>query len=243
MKQRDPAPPRHQETQSAAANSGQLVAAADSPRQIVQMKRIAQLQADGQALEAPAQQDALPDSLKSGVEALSGVSMDDVTVHYNSPEPDKVQALAYAQGTEIHLGPGQEKHLPHEAWHIVQQKQGRVSPTRQEGSTAVNDNPNLEREATDMGTKALSLPTGGAAIQRKSNRQDKTMQKACKHCGYEKGHAPSCTPESREAAKQARLATAAAQHDQSMDNRTRRDQSHPLHGKKKSGAPKAWKNR
>ena len=25
---------------------------------------------------------------------------------------------------DIHLGPGQEKHLPHEAWHVVQQKQG-----------------------------------------------------------------------------------------------------------------------
>ena len=29
-------------------------------------------------------------------------------------------ALAYAQGSDIHLAPGQEQHLPHEAWHVVQ---------------------------------------------------------------------------------------------------------------------------
>ena len=43
--------------------------------------------------------------------------------------PNESEAHAYAQGTDIHIGPGQEKHLPHEAWHVVQQKQGRVKPT------------------------------------------------------------------------------------------------------------------
>jgi len=50
-------------------------------------------------------------------------------VHYNSDKPAQLQAHAYAQGTDIHLASGQEKHLPHEAWHVVQQKQGRVKPT------------------------------------------------------------------------------------------------------------------
>ena len=68
----------------------------------------------------------LPGHLKMGIESLSGYSMDDVKVHYNSSKPAQLQAHAYAQGTDIHLGPGQEKHLPHEAWHVVQQKQGRV---------------------------------------------------------------------------------------------------------------------
>ena len=54
----------------------------------------------------------LPDNLKSGIENLSGYSMDDVKVHYNSQKPAQLQAHAYAQGTDIHLGPGQEKHLP-----------------------------------------------------------------------------------------------------------------------------------
>ena len=82
----------------------------------------------------------LPAQLKSGIENLSGYSMDDVNVHYNSRKPAQLQAHAYAQGTDIHLGSGQEKHLPHEAWHIVQQKQGRVRPTlHYHGSTAIND--------------------------------------------------------------------------------------------------------
>lgn len=98
----------------------------------------------------------LPDKLKSGIEHLSGYSMDDVKVHYNSNQPAQLQAHAYAQGTNIHLGPGQEKHLPHEAWHVVQQKQGRVKPTMQmKGKVNVNDDVGLEREADVMGAKAL----------------------------------------------------------------------------------------
>jgi len=64
----------------------------------------------------------LPDNLKSGVEQLSGISLDGVKVHYNSEKPAQLNALAYAQGTDIHVGPGQEQHLPHEAWHVVQQR-------------------------------------------------------------------------------------------------------------------------
>jgi hypothetical protein len=98
----------------------------------------------------------LPDQLKSGIESLSGLSMDDVRVHYNSAQPAQLNALAYAQGNDIHLGPGQEQHLPHEAWHVVQQAQGRVRPTMQmAGGVAVNDDVGLEREADVMGTKAL----------------------------------------------------------------------------------------
>lgn len=97
----------------------------------------------------------LPDNLKSGIENLSGYSMDHVRVHRNSDKPSQLQAHAYAQGTEIHLGPGQEKHLPHEAWHVVQQKQGRVKPLLQmNGTVNVNDDLGLEKEADVMGAKA-----------------------------------------------------------------------------------------
>lgn len=100
----------------------------------------------------------LPDNLKSGIENLSGYSMDDVKVHYNSDKPAQLQAHAYAQGTDIHLASGQEKHLPHEAWHVVQQKQGRVKPTFQmKGKVNVNDDVTLEKEADEMGAKALQL--------------------------------------------------------------------------------------
>lgn len=99
----------------------------------------------------------LPDNLKAGVESLSGFSMDDVKVHYNSSQPATVQALAYTQGTDIHVAPGQERHLPHEAWHVAQQLAGRVEPTTEVGGMQVNDNIGLEHEADVMGTKANSL--------------------------------------------------------------------------------------
>jgi len=99
----------------------------------------------------------LPDNLKNGIESLSGMSMDNVKVHYNSSQPAQMNALAYAQGTDIHMGPGQEQHLPHEAWHVVQQAQGRVKPTMQMKGAAINDDSGLEREADVMGTGAMQL--------------------------------------------------------------------------------------
>lgn len=101
----------------------------------------------------------MPDMLKSGLEQLSGFDLSPVRVHYNSPTPAQVGALAYAHGTHIHLGPGQEKHLPHEGWHVVQQMQGRVRPTTQYKGVGVNDNPALEREADVMGQRAANLNT------------------------------------------------------------------------------------
>jgi hypothetical protein len=114
--------------------------------------------------EEPAQRQenktGLPDNLKSGVENLSGHSLDDVKVHYNSSQPASLQAHAYAQGSDIHVAPGQEKHLPHEAWHVAQQKQGRVQPTKQlKGKTNINDDAGLEKEADVMGAKAMQLKT------------------------------------------------------------------------------------
>ena len=101
----------------------------------------------------------MPDNLKSGIESLSGFSMDNVRVHYNSSKPATVQALAYTQGTDIHVAPGQEKCLPHEAWHVAQQMAGRVSPTTSINGMLVNDNAALEHEADVMGEKAVQCKT------------------------------------------------------------------------------------
>jgi len=106
-------------------------------------------------VQSKANNTGMPDHLKAGVENLSGMDMSDVKVHYNSDKPAQLSALAYAQGNDIHLGSGQEQHLPHEAWHVVQQRQGRVQPTMQlKDSVPVNDDPGLEKEADIMGAKA-----------------------------------------------------------------------------------------
>lgn len=130
---------------------------------------VSQLRAAGSAAAAdnpPSKNEnasGLPGGLKAGVEKLSGMSMSDVKVHQNSAAPKAIQAHAYAQGTDIHLGPGQEKHLPHEAWHVVQQKQGRVQPTKQmKTDVPVNDDRGLEQEADQMGARAMAL---GASLQ------------------------------------------------------------------------------
>ncbi len=107
----------------------------------------------------PPNRTGLPDHLKAGVEHLSGLAMDDVRVHYNSPKPAQLQALAYAQGADIHVGPGQQRYLPHEAWHVVQQKQGRVKPRLQMKGNAINDDSALEREADHFSSRAHSAVT------------------------------------------------------------------------------------
>ncbi|TDR82782.1 DUF4157 domain-containing protein [Paludibacterium purpuratum] len=128
----------------------------DSPRQQTQGQRLAQMQTQHHANGLPAQ-------LRQGIESLSGFDMSDVRVHRNSDKPAQLQAHAYAQGSDIYLGPGQDKHLPHEAWHVVQQKQGRVRPTLQmKGGVGVNDDVGLEREADVMGGRVLcSAPQNG----------------------------------------------------------------------------------
>ncbi len=113
----------------------------------------------------------LPDQLKTGVESLSGISLDNVKVHYNSAQPAQLNALAYAQGNQIHVGPGQEGHLPHEAWHVVQQAQGRVRETTQMKGVGINGDQGLEKEADVMGARALEVeatngPSDGETIRR-----------------------------------------------------------------------------
>jgi hypothetical protein len=48
----------------------------------------------------------------SGTESLSGLTLDHVRVHYNSAQPSQLNALGYAQGSDIHLLPGQERPSP-----------------------------------------------------------------------------------------------------------------------------------
>jgi hypothetical protein len=129
-------------------------------------------------LQKKANNTGLPDNLKSGIENLSGYAMDDVKVHYNSSEPAGMQAHAYAQGTDIHIGPGQEKHLPHEAWHVVQQKQGRVRPTMQmKGKVNINDDTGLETEADIMGKKSLTAGMNNSPVSFKSINDTTIVQR------------------------------------------------------------------
>lgn len=122
----------------------------------------------------------LPDGLKAGLESLSGFSMDDVKVHYQSDRPAQLQAFAYAQGNDIHVGPGQEKHLAHEAWHVVQQKQGRVDAITQLKGFSINNSPALEQEADQMGklmTNSVQANTGPQLVSTSSLQNNPVVQR------------------------------------------------------------------
>lgn len=123
----------------------------------------------------------LPDNLKTGIENFSGYSMDDVKVHYNSDKPAQLNALAYTQGTDIHVALGQEKHLPHEAWHVVQQMQGGVQPTVHIRGKQVDDDKRLEKEADVMASGNEQ-----AQITQKST-ENNTIQL------YKSGYTPNLT--------------------------------------------------
>lgn len=140
-----------------------------------------QLQEMANNTSPAAHPNGLPTDLRQGMENLSGYDLGDVRVHYNSAVPAQLNAHAYAQGADIHLAAGQEQHLPHEAWHVVQQRQGRVRPSVEVNGQPVNDDARLESEADRMGARAAQrmalapaaqlkrVRSGRGAVQRKVN--------------------------------------------------------------------------
>lgn len=94
----------------------------------------------------------IPTQLKERMEQRTGLSFDDVRVRYNSDMPARLGALAYTQGNQVEIGPGQERHLPHELGHVVQQKLGlvRANVTHPSG-VAMNTEEGLERQADEIG--------------------------------------------------------------------------------------------
>lgn len=72
------------------------------------------------------------------MESAFGADLSDVRVH-ETHQATMLGANAYTEGNNIHFAPGQydigtpagREMLAHEAWHVVQQKQGRVQPMPQ----------------------------------------------------------------------------------------------------------------
>ena len=120
------------------------------------------------AEEKPKQQGpnltGIPTQMKLDFEQRSGLSFDDVRVHYNSDKPRKIGALAYTQIPQVHIGPGQERHLRHELGHVVQQKTRTIRPTLKIHNIDINDDPDIEKDADSD-----SLSRYGGAILHKSH--------------------------------------------------------------------------
>jgi hypothetical protein len=156
------------------------------------------------SVEQRLNKNGLPEALKVGVESLSGYSLEKVRVHYNSPKPALFQALAYTQGIEIHVAAGQEKQLPHEAWHVVQQMQGRVKATMHVKGKQINNDDGLEHEADAMGNRAVQRPVNTNLHQRglvnkiAPNEVVQTAKKGAKGGGRKAGKGKEETTEGME---------------------------------------------
>jgi len=168
-------------------NPLQRMAAASGNQAMLQMMRASR--AD-EAEESPLQRTAgsasgsgkMPAEVQAKMEKAFGADFSDVNIHANSSAAGQVGALAYAQGKDIHFAPGQydphsrkgQQMLGHELTHVIQQKAGRVAPTgRVGGGTLLNDDPSLEREADDMGSKAAAAASPAPdTIQRTVDRSD-----------------------------------------------------------------------
>jgi len=105
----------------------------------------------------------IPASVQTKMEKALNTGLSGVTVHANSRKATGVGALAYTQGTDIHVAPGHyspntssgKKLLGHELTHVAQQMAGRVQPTGEVGGLPLNDSPALEKEADSIGSKAV----------------------------------------------------------------------------------------
>ncbi|XXT24933.1 DUF4157 domain-containing protein [Sorangium sp. So ce429] len=104
----------------------------------------------------------IPSPVRAKMEAAFGADFSGVRVHPNSSRAVELRALAYTQGSEIHVAPGQwapetrlgQELLGHELAHVVQQREGRVQATAQYKGAALNDDARLEAEADAMGARA-----------------------------------------------------------------------------------------
>ncbi|WP_437322462.1 eCIS core domain-containing protein [Sorangium sp. So ce394] len=104
----------------------------------------------------------IPSPVKAKMEAAFAADFSGVRVHPSSSRAVALGALAYTQGSEIHVAPGQwapettrgQELLGHELAHVVQQRAGRVQATAQYKGIKLNDAPALEAEADAMGARA-----------------------------------------------------------------------------------------
>jgi peptidoglycan hydrolase-like protein with peptidoglycan-binding domain len=112
----------------------------------------------------------MPEPVWAKMEGAFGADFSDVRLHAGSPRAAELGAVAFTQGSDVHVAPGHwapettkgQELLGHELAHVVQQRDGRVRETARRDGVALNDDPTLEREADAMGADAAR---GGATTR------------------------------------------------------------------------------
>lgn len=152
-----------------------------------QTRNIHQEQEQTAAPQQQSNQTGIPDNLKASIEYMSGISLADVRVEYNSDKPAQMGAYAYTQGNIIYIAPGQEKHLAHELWHIVQQREGKVKKnTEFQQGVAGNDDKRLEDKADQQGQKAKQMAKIPDLLPQKELKNKKTPQEIVQRARIDK---------------------------------------------------------
>jgi len=113
-------------------------------------------------LQRKANSTGMPNDVRDKMETAFNTDFSDVKIHNNSPESEKIGAIAYTQGTDLHFTTGAfnpettkgQEVLGHELTHVVQQKQGSVQANEHFGGLALNTSSHLEKQADLFGTKA-----------------------------------------------------------------------------------------
>lgn len=92
----------------------------------------------------------IPKRLVEKAKEIKGFSFQDINIHYNSSEPSKINANAYAIKNDIYLRQGKEYLLEHELGHIVQQRKENFQPNAMINQTCVHHNQKVEQEADHL---------------------------------------------------------------------------------------------
>jgi hypothetical protein len=114
---------------------------------------------------------AVPVEVKAKAEAVLGADLSHVTIRANSIKASAIGAAAFTQGSDIHFAPGRfrtdsragQALLGHELTHVVQQREGRVAPTRQASGFLLNESQDLETEANRAGRRIAGAAGAGGA--------------------------------------------------------------------------------
>jgi len=123
----------------------------------------------GKEIQTPVQrkENPFPPDVQAKMESAFNEDFSSVRIQTNSRQAENLNALAYTQGEEIYFAPGQyspnnlkgQQLIGHELTHIVQQRNGVVTPTVQAKGFNINNDKGLEQEADAMGEKAAgSVP-------------------------------------------------------------------------------------
>lgn len=120
----------------------------------------------------------IPIQMKQDFERGSGLSFDDVRVHYQSEKPAALGSAAYTQGTQVYIGPGQERYLPHELGHVVQQKMGILKGTIMHHGGPTNRDPSLEQEADRIAARRGSQSAESSLSEQQSEESSLSEQQS-----------------------------------------------------------------